>query len=123
MFVHSKLGRTALYGMTKDNTVEDIRMAASEALGEPVLGISNDGRILDGTLTVADIMVGDTMAEILIAVVGEVRHKENKGNLSREDEAGQQNRFVSPLSASIWIKGSSPCFCRVLGQARCSWRS
>ena len=106
MFVHSKLGRTALYGMTKDNTVEDIRMAASEALGEPVLGISNDGRILDGTLTVADIMVGDTMAEILIAVVGEVRHKENKGNLSREDEAGQQNRFVSPLSASIWIKGS-----------------
>ena len=92
--------------MTKDNTVEDIRMAASEALGEPVLGISNDGRILDGTLTVADIMVGDTMAEILIAVVGEVRHKENKGNLSREDEAGQQNRFVSPLSASIWIKGS-----------------
>ena len=82
MFVHSKLGRTALYGMTKDNTVEDIRMAASEALGEPVLGISNDGRILDGTLTVADIMVGDTMAEILIAVVGEVRHKENKGHLS-----------------------------------------
>ena len=47
VFVHSKLGRTALYGMTKDNTVEDIRMAASEALGEPVLGISNDGRILD----------------------------------------------------------------------------
>ena len=27
-------------------------------------------------------VVGDTMAEILIAVVGEVRHKENKGHLS-----------------------------------------
>ena len=55
--------------------------------------------------------------------VGKIRHKENKGHLFREDEAGQQTGLCLRFLRQYGIKGSSPCFCRVLGQARCSWRA
>ena len=104
---NSDVGRIALGGMSKNSTVEDIRVAASARMGGvSVRGIYSNGRFVDGKLTLADLFFGVAMADRLVVVVGKERKKEKKESAKHAPgpEGGQQNRFVRCPRTSMNMK-------------------
>ena len=105
--VYFDFGRLALDGMSKNSTVEGIRVAASARMGGvSVRGIYSNGRFVDGKLTVAELFFGETMAERLVLVLGEECKEEKKDSARHASgpERGQQNRFVRCPRTSMNMK-------------------